>query len=624
MITSNSVPMEAAPFSSSEHRATSYVYQPLDHATQSIRLIRLQPASIFKSDVHCDIYHVSLDAQPYYEALSYAWGDATVTSPIFLQGLPFQATVNLVSSLRHLRYEDRARTLWVDAVCIDQSNVQERGHQVAFMAKIYSMATRDILWLGDDPDDEASIVFEFIQNQGRLFENIPVGGRAGAEALRNIASSFMKDAPISALQHILGSRPVWNRVWIVQEIVVSQSVSIYCGIYSMQWKSLQLFIRFLYVLEPFINHRPDPGEPLPLGRVISSWPSAIEICLARMYHLDGDKISILDLWCQFGRLEATDSRDKIFALLGLVTAPPLDLSADYTREASDIFTTVARSIVLQTQNLDSLCMGHKQQATTALPTWVPDFGSYSDQTLLFILDKFPRLPYFASGKTYVSHNTAYSESDPATLILFGVQVDTISKTYSATGDLYTWNHLRAVIRALPSDIFVGQYHTGESMLAVYSRIITGDLGFSDIIQRQSKEETQSLSRDLRSVLSRKGYLKSSLQTLTPRNVHRFLQDDLQRRELKEPRLHTSLPLYSNYKFSTTAKDFMGMIPDTAEDGDILCVLYGSKFPHVLRKVIGKEDTYVLVGIAYIHGLMDGEAIEWRDQGKLKEQRFNLI
>jgi hypothetical protein len=269
-------------------------------------------------------------------------------------------------------------------------------------------------------------------------------------------------------------------------------------------------------------------------------------------------------------------------------------------------------------------MGHKQQATTTLPTWVPNFGSYSDQTLLFVLDMFPRLPYFASGKTYVSHNTASSESDPATLILFGVQVDTISKTYSATGDLYTWNHLRAVIRALPSDIFVGQYHTGESMLAVYSRTITGDLGFRDTIQRQSKEETQSLSHDIRSVLSRKGHLKSRLQTLTPRTVHRFLQDGLQRRELKKPRLHTELPLYSNYKFSTTAKDFMGMIPGTAEEGDILCVLYGSKFPHVLRKVLGKEDTYELVGIAYIHGLMNGEAIEWRDQGKLKEQRFNLI
>ncbi len=156
--------MEANPLSLPLCRATSYVYQPLDDATQSIRLIRLQPASSFGSDVHCDIYHVTLDTQPIYEALSYAWGDAKVTSPIFLEGCPFQATVNLVSALRYLRHEDKTRTLWVDAICIDQSNIQERGHQVAFMATIYSMAECDILWLGDDPHDDAEITFRFIQH----------------------------------------------------------------------------------------------------------------------------------------------------------------------------------------------------------------------------------------------------------------------------------------------------------------------------------------------------------------------------------------------------------------------------------------------------------------------------
>ena len=67
-----------------------------------------------------------------------------------------------------------------------------------------------------------------------------------------------------------------------------------------------------------------------------------------------------------------------------------------------------------------------------------------------------------------------------------------------------------------------------------------------------------------------------------------------------------------------------MIPNTAAAGDILCILYGSEFPHLLRKVPGKEDTYTLIGIAYVHGFMDGEAIEWRDQGRLKEQRLNLV
>lgn len=67
-----------------------------------------------------------------------------------------------------------------------------------------------------------------------------------------------------------------------------------------------------------------------------------------------------------------------------------------------------------------------------------------------------------------------------------------------------------------------------------------------------------------------------------------------------------------------------MIPDIAEEWDTLSVSYGSTFPHVLRKVPEKEDTYKLVGTAYVQGFMDGEAIQLRDQGKLKEQTVNMI
>ncbi|KAF8853575.1 hypothetical protein BDZ45DRAFT_598307, partial [Acephala macrosclerotiorum] len=136
-----------------EAKRQSYVYEPLDQANSSIRLIILQPSVDFNFDVHCDISNVSLDTEPKYEALSYTWGDTSVTETIFLQGHPFQATVNLVSALRHLRLKDQTRTMWVDAICVDQANILEREQQVPFMRKIYSMAERDLLWLGEDPHD---------------------------------------------------------------------------------------------------------------------------------------------------------------------------------------------------------------------------------------------------------------------------------------------------------------------------------------------------------------------------------------------------------------------------------------------------------------------------------------
>src|SRR6266536_764396 len=75
--------------------------------------------------------------------------------------------INLVSALRHLRLKDIARTMWVDAICIDQSNIDERGHQVALMTKIYSLAKCDLLWIGDDYT--AGYVFKIVEETAEKF-----------------------------------------------------------------------------------------------------------------------------------------------------------------------------------------------------------------------------------------------------------------------------------------------------------------------------------------------------------------------------------------------------------------------------------------------------------------------
>jgi hypothetical protein len=257
-----------------------------------------------------------------------------------------------------------------------------------------------------------------------------------------------------------------------------------------------------------------------------------------------------------------------------------------------------------------------------LPTWVPDFAN-SDYLCNFLhLTGGRELLYFASGEMVA---TVSWETDPAILALSGIQLDTILKSHWDVEGFKTWNDIGVMIRALTHDFFSSpQYHTGEPILSVLARTTTGDASFESDFQRQSVEDTQSLCQDLRSVLSWKGRLQSRLQSLTPSAIHSIALNSLQRRERKQPYKFAPLSRFYKYKLSLTSKGFISMVPDLSEDGDNLCVLYGSKFPHVLRKVPGKEDTYKLVGIAYIHGFMDGEAIKWRDQGKLKEQKFILV
>lgn len=361
---------------------------------------------------------------------------------------------------------------------------------------------------------------------------------------------------------------------------------------------------------------------------MASCVPAVVINGTRVDYLEPDaNTPILELWQNLGDFAATDPRDRIFALLGL-SAPCFELQADYTRPASEVFITVIQSAISQTQNLDALCIGHtdvsvREQAGIVLPTSVLDFSTHALNSIISIL----RLPlYLASGTTVVPSDTRILLSlDTSILYLFGIQLDIISKAYPASCSMTSWDDLRTRIEELPRDIFTGQYHTGESWLLAYARTITGDMAFGEIWIRQSKQEAESLSRDLKSLLSWKGRLhRRRLHRFLPNLIQYRILDSLQHRERTQPKVLNSTPYFLNYRFSTTAKGFMAMIPHTAKEGDILCVLYGSKLPHVLRKVPEEEGTYTMVGTAYVHGFMDGEAIERRDQGKLKEQRFKLI
>jgi hypothetical protein len=614
--------MEANPLPLPVCRATSYVYQPLDDATQSIRLIRLQPALNFESDVQCEIYHVTLDTQPIYEALSYAWGDAKVTSPIFLESCPFQATVNLVSALRHLRHEDNTRTLWVDAICIDQSNIQERGHQVAFMAKIYSMAECDILWLGDDPHDDAEKTFKLIQNIGHTFNNLPAKGKERTKALRAASSFFGEDAPIAPLQRVMYDRPIWKRIWIVQEIVVARKVSLQCGVHSMSWDSLPTFMDVMALHDHSLWQQ--PGALAFHLKVWEAFQYVVSIGTVRIeYHKLVHEPSILDLWKQFHTSQATDPRDKIFALLGLCDPVSLDLNTDYTKAAPDLFTMAVRSNIYRTKKLDALCIGHRQQANMALPTWVVDFGSCAA-----IRNPAPgKPPYLASGNTDVSPDTfMHPALHPGTLVVSGVQLDTISKRlYTITSHgLQSWLDLKRMVQNIPQDIIKHRYHTGESMTLALARTMSSDMSFRLVGERQRKQESRSLSREIKSLYSWRGQLLGKLQNSLPNFAQHLIPDSFQKRERRQPYLLSAPPSLDGYALSSTMNHFMAMIPDIANEGDILSILYGSKLPHVLRKVPGKGDTYTFVGTAYVHGFMDGEAIQLRDQGKFKEQRFNLI
>ena len=119
--------------------------RPLDQ----LRLVRLDPGAP-NDPIQCTVEVHYLDKSPHYEALSYAWGESDSGDTITLDKLPFIVSTRLMSALQSIRDDKKPRTLWVDALCIDQKNHVEKQEQVSIMGTIFKNCTNGLLWIGDE------------------------------------------------------------------------------------------------------------------------------------------------------------------------------------------------------------------------------------------------------------------------------------------------------------------------------------------------------------------------------------------------------------------------------------------------------------------------------------------
>lgn len=123
-----------------------YIYERLPRAGQ-IRLLTLQPGT---GDIHFTLTTANLHEEPEYEVISYCWGDPSNPKSVYCDGKSIQVTNSLYTAFQRFRKPDKPRTLWADAVCINQKDGVEKGQQVNLMSAIYSQPQTVLIWLGDD------------------------------------------------------------------------------------------------------------------------------------------------------------------------------------------------------------------------------------------------------------------------------------------------------------------------------------------------------------------------------------------------------------------------------------------------------------------------------------------
>ncbi|KAH8745391.1 heterokaryon incompatibility protein-domain-containing protein, partial [Hyaloscypha finlandica] len=174
----------------------------LDLKRKAIRLVAVLPSDQ-SALISCKFHIQMLQESISYTALSYTWGDASNPMGIVLDGKPFKVRKNLWQFLQKMRQQGSLELFWIDAICIDQENVQERNHQVSLMKDIYSKASQVAFWLGP-ASANSNLAIEMIK-MGPSFHK------------KGLLPMWTPDEGKALLE--LCSRSYWKRIRIIQEFL---------------------------------------------------------------------------------------------------------------------------------------------------------------------------------------------------------------------------------------------------------------------------------------------------------------------------------------------------------------------------------------------------------------------
>ncbi|KAG7414350.1 Heterokaryon incompatibility protein 6, OR allele [Fusarium oxysporum f. sp. rapae] len=333
------------------------VYQPLS-SSSSFRLLELLPSSNRTEPLVGRLVDSDITFQPNYEALSYVWGNITPVRYINLGDQDISITPNLHSALIHLRSPDTIRTLWVDALCINQSVHGERNQQVRIMGDIYKSARQVVVWLGDAADD-SHLVFQHLND-----ESIPDSFHNDStppEDKRRAWSALVK-------------RPWFFRTWVIQEIALAKRAVMMCGEESTLWRNVDVGWKPDFSSGAKGLSRSSRGNEY--DHPIEGFDPDSHIWSLRLLGVGSDPISIL----RYSRVcQTTEIRDKIYGILGLFE--PGFIPVDYDLPVENIFRQFTEAVIVLTKDLRILKHLGAKRRYPNLPSWVPDFTDTSTKSL---------------------------------------------------------------------------------------------------------------------------------------------------------------------------------------------------------------------------------------------------
>ncbi|KAH8896592.1 HET-domain-containing protein [Thozetella sp. PMI_491] len=591
------------------------LYEPLDSSRMEFRVIRLFPFGQPDGMVHCSLETRSLLEDSHYNAISYAWGDPTATEELSCNHTVVRVGKALHSVLSNmclwLPESDKHLELWIDGLCINQSDLEERSSQVLIMDKIYRKAVTTIVWLGPEADDSAYIMSVILRvgDSKTLDSSKP-------ETWSQFPEIF--DVRFWAALHALFKRRYWSRLWVLQEIVVSSGVTVCCGKAEALWRHLYRTHSFLSDLawdEPWKSFSPEIVWYMTTG--FHDRITVLGGAKEQYERRGGDPIlAQLNRTIQF---QCTDPRDKVYALLG-VSEDDLNIIPDYTASVNDVYTHVLSNKLVGGLNSIILVLSGSgifspEDRTPCLPSWVCDWAAWSYSGHKDLVPKYSpviwyqRLRFEADGdsKSTVSTQPGSRELKTKAILCDRVRMSERNVLHKSG----FWKEFAAVLRG-------GRYPTGIPILQAVFRTLLMDndrggrerLGknrdflatvvagfFLMLFLSPSKRSdiTEAPDEELPSPIDAlRQWLESHMEIPVPDVEEIFLGENWKDLDLGAAHLNTARRTYlelvhDRFDFNALGQSFFetedgyyGIGPRFTADGDYVFVLPGLPVPFVFR------------------------------------------